>query len=212
MIAPAVLPCESVHYRISAANRRSVCPPRCIQSSSATSAPSGREFVLGPGTRRAVPSLTRDARSAAVDASGIVPSRLLRDLAFASPCPHLETASAVLDDRPTLTNATVVAPARPPSSSTRIFGPPPSESAFRKHSFRNTISKHWHGMSSPVDATPSDLLRANVSHPVEPRSSPVVARAGFMRRRKHGRRSRNSSPGEQIETIDVDSRARAPGR
>jgi hypothetical protein len=29
---------------------------------------------------------------------------LLRVLAFASPCPHLETASAVLDDGPALTN------------------------------------------------------------------------------------------------------------
>src|SRR5207248_1662384 len=28
----AVLPCESVHYRISVANRRSVCPLQCIRS------------------------------------------------------------------------------------------------------------------------------------------------------------------------------------
>jgi hypothetical protein len=53
--------------------------------------------------------------------------RLLRVLAFAAPCPHLETASAVLDDGPALTNATVVASARPPSS--RIVEAPPSRAA-----------------------------------------------------------------------------------
>jgi hypothetical protein len=85
--------------------------------------------MFAPGMRRAVPLLTRDVRSAAFDASGIAPSRLLRVLAFASPCPHLETASAVLDDGPALTNAIVVAPARPPSSSTRIVETPPSRAA-----------------------------------------------------------------------------------
>jgi hypothetical protein len=55
--------------------------------------PSDREFMRGLGTRCAVPSLTRDVRSAASDASGIVLARLLRDQAFVPCCPHLETAS-----------------------------------------------------------------------------------------------------------------------
>jgi hypothetical protein len=63
-------------------------------------------------------------------------------LAFAPSCPHLETASAVLKDGSALTNATIVAPARPPSS-TRM-GPPPSGAAAQRIS-KNT----WHGMSRP---------------------------------------------------------------
>jgi hypothetical protein len=42
-IARAVLPCESVHYRISAANRPSVCPPQCIR-------PVPQPDAIGPGT------------------------------------------------------------------------------------------------------------------------------------------------------------------
>jgi hypothetical protein len=47
----------------------------------------------------------------------------------------------MLDDGPALTSATVVAPARPPSSSARIVEAPPSRAAH----FENT----WHGMSRP---------------------------------------------------------------
>jgi hypothetical protein len=79
--------------------------------------------------------LKRDVRSAAFDASG-VPFQLLRVLAFASPCPHLETASAVLDDGPALTNGD----RRPPSSSTRIVETPSRAAHFEKT---------WHGMSRP---------------------------------------------------------------
>jgi hypothetical protein len=74
-------------------------------------------YKAGSTTRAVEP--TRHVRSAAFDESGVVPPRLSRVLlAFAPPCPHLETASA-----------------------------------------------------ATVDATPGDLLRANASHPVEPRSS-----------------------------------------
>jgi len=62
-------------------------------------------------------------------------------------CPHLETAPAVLNDGSALTNATIVAPARPPSS-IRI-GPQPSEAktlGTGKHLARENT---WHGMSSP---------------------------------------------------------------
>ena len=111
------------HFR----RKSPVCLPSTVyKAGSTTWRRSDREFDAGPGTRRAVPSLTRDVRSAAFDASGIAPYRSLRVLAFASPCPHLETASAVLDDRPALTNApswrrsVVVADFRPPPSRQRI--------------------------------------------------------------------------------------------
>jgi hypothetical protein len=103
-IARAVLPCESVHYGISAANQGPVCPPQCIRP-----------------VPQSVPSGRRDTCDlAAFDGSGIAPSRLSRvSPAFAPPCPHPETAPAVLNDGSARTNATIVAPVQPPSS-TRI--------------------------------------------------------------------------------------------
>jgi hypothetical protein len=49
------LPCESVHYRISAANQRSVCPPQCIRRVPQP-VPSGRRdtFDLPPSMKAAL--------------------------------------------------------------------------------------------------------------------------------------------------------------
>jgi hypothetical protein len=55
-IARAVLPCESVHYRISAADQRSVCPLQCIRPVPQPPRHRTANFLLGPrhATRRAI--------------------------------------------------------------------------------------------------------------------------------------------------------------
>jgi len=65
----------------------------------------------------------------------------------------------MLNDGSALTNATIVAPVRPPSS-TRIRA--------RRWSGTKTPGT---ARAAPVDVTPGDLLHANASHPVEPRLS-----------------------------------------
>jgi hypothetical protein len=127
----------------------------------------------GFGTRCAVPSLTRVIRSAAFDASGIVPARWLRDLALVAPSPHIsKTASAALHDGAALTDAIVITSARPPSSM-QISRRRRAARAFRKHVFRKHLAR---ASATPIDGMPGDLLRANASHPFEPRAS-AVARA-----------------------------------
>ena len=120
---------------------------------------------LGP--RCATPSLTQDARSVASDASGIVPARWSRDQAFMAPCPHLETASAARHDGAARTDAIVTTPARPLSSSIRISHRRRAARAFRKHLARAS--------AAPVNGMPGDLLRANASHPFEPRWSRLLS-------------------------------------
>jgi hypothetical protein len=68
----------------------------------------------------------------------------------------------------------VVASSRPPSSSPRIFEPQPSRAAHFENTHFETIARHE---QAPVDATPGDLPRVNVSHPVEPRSSRLLSSA-----------------------------------
>ena len=43
-----ILPCESAHYRISAANRQAVCPAQCISAVQQTRIHSAREFTPNP--------------------------------------------------------------------------------------------------------------------------------------------------------------------
>jgi hypothetical protein len=138
--------------------------------------------MLAPGIRRAAPSLTRDVRSAAFDASGIAPSRLLRALAFASPCPHLETASAVPDDGPALTNATVVAPARP-SSSSRIVEAPPSRAAHFERPANKCVSPGRATLVAPVSCM--GFLRRQSTAPIQeiPRTDDRRTAHAFQRTR-----------------------------
>jgi hypothetical protein len=96
--------------------------------------------MRGPSTRRAMPSLTRHARSAALDESSIVSSRSSRIFwRSRRPARISKPPPAVRNDGSARTNVITVAPA-------------PHE-------------------RFPVDATPGDLLRANASHPVDPRLS-----------------------------------------
>ena len=74
---------------------------------------------------------------------------------FASLCPHLKTASAVLHDGPGLTNADFRAAAEWP----RISKTPGTARA------------------APVDGMPSDRLRANTPPQVEPRLSRLLLAA-----------------------------------
>jgi len=140
---------------------------------------------LGP--RCATPSLTQDARSVASDASGIVPARWSRDQAFMAPCPHLETASAARHDGAARTDAIVTTPARPLSSSIRISHRRRAARAFRKHLARAS--------AAPVNGMPGDLLRANASHPFEPRWPRLLLPARIYTTARQRRRSGNASHG-----------------
>ena len=185
-IARTVLPCKSVHYRISAANRRSVCPPQCIRSVPQPGRPSDREFMLGPSTRQ---------RRTIVDARrSICRGRCKRHCALS-----IVAGSGVRIALPASRNSLggarrqigadqcdVVA-ARPPSSSTRISSRRRAEERFENIFSKAPISKSHQDLARheqpPVDATPGDLLRANASHPVEPRSSRRLLHGGIVRRR-----------------------------
>jgi hypothetical protein len=143
---------DSFALRISAlphfCGKSPVCLPSTVyKAGSTTWASSDREFMLGPGTRSAVPSLTRDARSVAVDASGIAPYRLLRVPAFASRCPYLGTALAGLDNRPALTDAT----RRGAGAASVVVDADFRAAAEQRRAFSKApISKKtWHGISSP---------------------------------------------------------------
>jgi hypothetical protein len=80
-----------------------------------------------------VPSLTREVRSAAFGASGHCTLSIIArfGVRVALPASH---------DRPALTNATVAAPPRPPSS-LRIVGPPSSKAAHFENTCRHELPR-----------------------------------------------------------------------
>jgi hypothetical protein len=134
-IARAILPCESVHHRISAANRRSVCPLQCIRP------------VPQPGA-----------------AGSEIYSRSQHATGF-------ENAPA-LNDGSALSNATIVAPARPPSS-TRIRAAAERSGAFRnlaRHELPRLMQRRRSAARKYVSPGRAALV------------APVVAHAGFARR------------------------------
>ena len=103
---------------------------------------------------------------------------------LASNCLHLETTSALREDGPALTNATVVAPARPPSSM-RIFEPLPSRAAhFENTYFETTFFENtWHGVSRPGRCNARRIAAWKCVAPDRTALvAPVIARTGFVRR------------------------------
>jgi hypothetical protein len=142
-----------VHYRISAANRRSVCPPQCIR-------PVPLPRAIGPE----IFARSRHAtRHAIADPSGFdLPRSMQVDctLSIVAGC-GVRVALPASHDRPARTNATVAAPPGPPSSRQRISKTPGTASA------------------TQADATRGDLLRANASLGRAALVAPVVARAVF---------------------------------
>jgi hypothetical protein len=142
----------------------------------------------------------------------------------ASPCPHLETASALLHDRPALM--------RPPSRRHglrrgRGFRAAAAQRISKTRTSKTRLSKKPStARAAPVDETPGDLLR--IIAVSSSRTVSVVAQPGFVRLqstaadpkipRADDRRAAHLRPiaahafqrasREQIEIIDVDSRAR----
>jgi hypothetical protein len=133
----------SFALRISAIPHLCGKSPACLPStvykaSSTTERPADREIDARSRPRRAVPSLMPDVRSAAVDASGMVPSRSLPAW-HSRLCSRVETASA------------------------QIVEPPPGRAAHRNHLARHEQRRLMERPGDPRRANASHPVEPRLS-------------------------------------------------